>query len=519
MSTTVAGEWSAGPPPHPPPPAPVETLETITTREFFAAAQSGAMDRVVAMIDQKLVTATTVDAEGITALHWAAINNRHDISEYLLKSGADINAVGGQLVAPPLHWAARQGHLSMMALLVRYNANPHLLDRTNTSILHIGAQFGFPLVVLYAASLGVNVNGLDNDGRTALMWAVFKGFSEDATRILLRFGANVHIVDATGNSALHWAAHQRHGASCDLLIKAGADVELKDAQGSTASEIAGSKGAPMLIENAVEKAVDMRPENTKRRNRAAYAVPFAAISAALLALQHVSWYNGIVVIMMIFYACNVAIDVRRFSYVFMYHFVVLFLCFLFFFHSFPPFLTLFLLSQRVCKQVSITTTPFFTGYFQASFMWVLILYFGHIMWATSDWLLAHLLIAPTMLGTVYVCYLVILGDGGELPVCESDEQIAEQVRNLAAHNKLEARSFCMTCFIRRPLRSKHDRVFNKCYRRFDHYCPWVFNVIAGDNHRAFIAFLITTVITEALFMAVAICCASPTPFFVCADTL
>ena len=47
------------------------------------------------------------DEENITPLHWAAINNRIPVVSYFLQKGADINAIGGELKSPPIHWATR----------------------------------------------------------------------------------------------------------------------------------------------------------------------------------------------------------------------------------------------------------------------------------------------------------------------------------------------------------------------------------------------------------------------------
>ena len=50
--------------------------------------------------------------------------------QYLMciQKGANPNVIGGELASTPIHWATRQGHLSMVILLLRYGSNPETLD-------------------------------------------------------------------------------------------------------------------------------------------------------------------------------------------------------------------------------------------------------------------------------------------------------------------------------------------------------------------------------------------------------
>ena len=53
----------------------------------------------------------------------------------------------------------------------------------------------------------------------------------------------------------------------------------------------------------------------------------------------------------------------------------------------------------------------------------------------------------------------------------------QTIIELAESANLDFSQFCSSCIVRRPIRSKHCSISNKCIARFDHYCPWVANAI------------------------------------------
>ena len=55
---------------------------------------------------------------GCSLLHWAALNNRVRISQYLINHGAIINISGGILGESPLQWAIRRKYYCIVQLLI-----------------------------------------------------------------------------------------------------------------------------------------------------------------------------------------------------------------------------------------------------------------------------------------------------------------------------------------------------------------------------------------------------------------
>ena len=63
------------------------------------------------LIESGKASATSRDDQNITPLHWAAINAQVAACRYLLEQGAEVDALGGDLIATPMQWASRNGAL------------------------------------------------------------------------------------------------------------------------------------------------------------------------------------------------------------------------------------------------------------------------------------------------------------------------------------------------------------------------------------------------------------------------
>jgi len=98
------------------------------------------------------------------------------LCKFLLDSGADVNAKGGDSVATPAMWAAQRCNYYVVNLLLQYGADPLLTDVQGYNILHLATIDGnaFLLVLLLHQEIPVDV--MDPHGQTGLMWAAYKGF-------------------------------------------------------------------------------------------------------------------------------------------------------------------------------------------------------------------------------------------------------------------------------------------------------------------------------------------------------
>ncbi|MHB9026826.1 MAG: ankyrin repeat domain-containing protein [Armatimonadota bacterium] len=150
---------------------------------------------------------------GRTPLHWTAIKGQPAIAEYLLDSGADINAkdAGG---GTPLHAAALNGQMKMAALLVGRKAVVAAADKLGRTALFSAAEGGQFDMIGYLLSLHAPPpkNKPDQPGIQYLP---------------------VNSKDAAGLTPLHVAVMHRKLISIDCLLKNSADVNAKDNAGAT----------------------------------------------------------------------------------------------------------------------------------------------------------------------------------------------------------------------------------------------------------------------------------------------
>ena len=90
---------------------------------------------------------------------------------------------------------------------------------------------------------GADVNALDSDRMSALMWAAgseardkshMRGMLEkpskgstEVVQLLLRYGASVDLRDKDGITALMYACYHGHSGAVSVLLNAGADADFK----------------------------------------------------------------------------------------------------------------------------------------------------------------------------------------------------------------------------------------------------------------------------------------------------
>src|SRR5687768_11215537 len=152
------------------------------------AARSGDRAALRALI-QKKADVNQPDADGATALHWAAHRDDLESVDLLVAAGANVNAAN-DLGATPL-WVASTNGVAVSKRLLEAGANPNLALLAGETPLMAAARAGQAGVASLLLAKGANANARGPRGQTALMWAVSERHP-GVVKALLAGGADVH---------------------------------------------------------------------------------------------------------------------------------------------------------------------------------------------------------------------------------------------------------------------------------------------------------------------------------------
>ena len=154
------------------------------------AAQRGDLEAVRTLLQQG-EDPNAAQTDGLTALHWAALNDKLGIAEILLYAGATVGPVTRVGGYTPLHLASQSGHGEVARALLEAGADANTYTTTGVSSLHFAAQADAGEAIRALIEHGAEVDARDTfSNRTPLMFAANRG-ALDATRALVSADADL----------------------------------------------------------------------------------------------------------------------------------------------------------------------------------------------------------------------------------------------------------------------------------------------------------------------------------------
>ncbi len=229
-------------------------------------------------------------ASSVSALADAMERAGPDQVRRLVEQGADPNSPQADGMTA-MHWAAYRDDEAMAELLVANGAEPDLANRYGVTALSLASENGNAAIVELLLEAGADPNRAVRGGETPLMTASRTG-RIDAVRALLARGAEVGARDVIGGqTALMWAAAEGHADVLRELIDAGAAIEYRLPSGFTPLLFAVREGQIEAMQALLEAGADPNdtirppPDAPSRARGYSGAPPFGA-SALLIAVEN-----------------------------------------------------------------------------------------------------------------------------------------------------------------------------------------------------------------------------------------
>ena len=242
---------------------------------------------------QKKADVNAAEADGTTALHWAAYRDDADSVDLLIRAGANVNAAN-DLGATPLWNASMNAGAAIARRLLDAGANPNLALLAGETPLMVASRSGKADVVALLLAKGADAERARGTSADRADVGGRRSGIPTSSRLLIAHGADVHarssewqemmavpphglpqynkIIPHGRDTALLFAARAGDLESAKLLVGAGANVNDADAWGVSATTMAAHAGFTEMVEWLLDRGADA----------SAAAAGFSALHAAIM---------------------------------------------------------------------------------------------------------------------------------------------------------------------------------------------------------------------------------------------
>lgn len=144
-----------------------DTVDLTGQNGLYLALREPSLKAAGILVDWPKTDVNRLNAQGESALMMAALKGHLDIAARLIQKGADVNKTGWA----PLHYAASNGHLAIMSLLLDNHAYIDAESPNGTTPLMMAALYGTAAAVKLLLEAGADPLLKNQQGLTAINFA------------------------------------------------------------------------------------------------------------------------------------------------------------------------------------------------------------------------------------------------------------------------------------------------------------------------------------------------------------
>nr|CAG4636933.1 EOG090X04G6 [Ceriodaphnia reticulata] len=155
--------------------------------------------------------------------HWCREGNAMQVRVWLDDTEHDMNQ-GDDHGFSPLHWAAKEGHLNLVTLLIQRGARVNATNMGDDTPLHLATAHGHRDIVSLLLKNKADINFVNEHGNTPLHYACFWGYSNIAED-LVNYGAYVSVANKYGEIPLDKCSGAVAKRLHELAVESGQDLK------------------------------------------------------------------------------------------------------------------------------------------------------------------------------------------------------------------------------------------------------------------------------------------------------
>ncbi len=176
----------------------------------------------------------------------AAISGAQSDLDAALQSGANVNVHESNERYTPLHSAGMAGNVSAVKFILANGGNIDALDEDGRTALMMALFRSQSSASVALINANANIEIGDREGKTALMFAAQRG-QIDAINAMIARNVSLDVQRRSGATALIFAADYGQLEALQTLKAAGANTTLRDKRGRTALDFAIAKNFPEIV--------------------------------------------------------------------------------------------------------------------------------------------------------------------------------------------------------------------------------------------------------------------------------
>jgi len=196
--------------------AAMTTVSVPVSGQVADAAMRGDVDAVRVLLREG-ADVNAAQADGMSALHWAAEHGNLELAELLLIAGAEVEPATRIGQYRPLHIASRNGHEPVASRLLSAGADVHAVtDPSGSTPLHLAAVAGNGALVRTLIAAGADPNAREAEWKQTPLIFAASWNRVDAMAALIDGGADPNLgaepMDLTVIGRYEAEANRRHTA-------------------------------------------------------------------------------------------------------------------------------------------------------------------------------------------------------------------------------------------------------------------------------------------------------------------